>query len=303
MNGSGGTSPYTYVWDNGQTDASAANLIAGVYAVTITDANQCTFSNSYPVTEPDLLAITTDIIPATCLAISDGQITIDVTGGTSPYSYSIEGQTPVSNNYFNGLTGDSTYNFTITDANNCTISGTGFVSAPPPLSVIFDPDEVEISLGETVNLMPDITPFDSSYTYVWSEVPGLSFYDIMNPDANPTVTSSYQLTVFDGPCPYDDVITVHVNNDLSVFVPNVFSPDGNEINDVLKVIGPAIASIDFTIYNRWGEKVFSSTDQNVGWDGTYKGKKAEPGAYVYFLEATFIDQNKKSLKGSITIVK
>ena len=59
----------------------------------------------------------------------------------------------------------------------------------------------------------------------------------------------------------------------------------------------------FFIYNRWGEKVFESTDRTIGWDGFYKGKACDAGVFAYYLEVTFFDDNVKKLSGNITLVR
>ena len=84
---------------------------------------------------------------------------------------------------------------------------------------------------------------------------------------------------------------------------NAFSPNGDGINDVVFVEGAGIVTLDFKIYNRWGELVFESHDQSVGWDGYYKGVLQEVNAYAYVVYATFINGTNKSLKGNITLLR
>ena len=86
-------------------------------------------------------------------------------------------------------------------------------------------------------------------------------------------------------------------------MPNAFSPNGDGINDVLKIEGRGIVELSFRIYNRWGEKVFETTDKNVGWDGIYKGVLQEMDVYTYAVEATLINGQHVPLKGNITLVR
>ncbi len=112
----GGTTPYTYLWSNGSTNASVSNLIAGIYTVTVTDANGCTAQANYEVTQPALLAVNLTGTSASC----NGSATATVSGGTLPYSYLwSNGATTASiNNVPPGL-----YSVTVTDAHNCIVSG------------------------------------------------------------------------------------------------------------------------------------------------------------------------------------
>ena len=68
-------------------------------------------------------------------------------------------------------------------------------------------------------------------------------------------------------------------------------------------IGISVERINFMIYDRWGSKVFQTTNPNQGWDGTYNGKLLPPDVFVYYIDATFNDGQKKAIKGSVAILK
>ena len=86
-------------------------------------------------------------------------------------------------------------------------------------------------------------------------------------------------------------------------VPTAFSPNGDGNNDVLYVRGGAIVTMELRIYNRWGELVFETHRQDIGWDGTYKGEPQEMDAYAYILNATFIDGTSMQKQGNITLLR
>jgi gliding motility-associated-like protein len=86
-------------------------------------------------------------------------------------------------------------------------------------------------------------------------------------------------------------------------VPNAFSPNGDGVNDVVKVEGKGIVGLVFRIYNRWGEKVFETHDKNEGWNGIYKGILQEMDVYTYAVEATLINGQTVPLKGNITLLR
>lgn len=88
-----------------------------------------------------------------------------------------------------------------------------------------------------------------------------------------------------------------------VDVPTAFSPNGDGSNDVLYVRGGAIKTMELKIYNRWGELVFETHRQDMGWDGTYKGQPQEMDAYAFILTATFIDGTSTQKQGNITLLR
>jgi gliding motility-associated-like protein len=86
-------------------------------------------------------------------------------------------------------------------------------------------------------------------------------------------------------------------------LPTGFSPNGDGENDVLYVRCAAIKTLDLKIYNRWGQLVFETRDQKIGWDGKFNGQPQPVEAYAYVLDATFIDGTSKVLKGNITLLR
>ncbi len=86
-------------------------------------------------------------------------------------------------------------------------------------------------------------------------------------------------------------------------VPNAFSPNGDGTNNVFNVLGGPYKELDFRVYNNWGELIFESTDQAIGWDGTRNGAEQPVGVYVYTVRAVTLDDEKHSLKGDVTLLR
>ena len=91
--------------------------------------------------------------------------------------------------------------------------------------------------------------------------------------------------------------------DPYIFIPNAFTPNGDGENDVLMVRGINITDLYFAIYDRWGEKVFETTDQFVGWDGTFKGRDCDPAVYDFYLKYTCEGEPMYFQKGNVTIIR
>ncbi len=89
----------------------------------------------------------------------------------------------------------------------------------------------------------------------------------------------------------------------AVFVANVFSPNSDGMNDILHLLGNSIDELTFSIYDRWGEKVFETTDATVGWDGTFKGKAMNIGVFVYFAKGKFKNGEEFDKSGNVTLLR
>jgi gliding motility-associated-like protein len=88
----------------------------------------------------------------------------------------------------------------------------------------------------------------------------------------------------------------------NLFIPNSFSPNGDGVNDKLTFRGEWIRSFKISIFSRWGEKVFETSDINAYWDGMYKDKKCHSGVYMYVCEIVCEDNQESIVKGDITII-
>ena len=105
-------------------------------------------------------------------------------------------------------------------------------------------------------------------------------------------------------------MTVTVNPNKPLFVPNVFSPNDDGINDYFYVYGnPAIRTVrNLTIFDRWGNKVFSAqnipvNDEQSGWDGSFRGKRLTPQVFVFYVEVEFLDGEIVVVKGDVTLME
>jgi gliding motility-associated-like protein len=168
-----------------------------------------------------------------------------------------------------------------------TLSGTdkycGAVQAVKTTMVYAVPD---IRLGNDTVLCPAVrlqigVPFINGYTYQWSTGAATSyiFTDIF--------TSTYSLTADNNGCKATDAIAVKVLPACLIKVPNAFTPNNDGVNDKLYAVNADLAKdFSFRVYNRFGVQVFSSSNPLAGWDGTFRGVKADAGAYVWILNYT-----------------
>jgi gliding motility-associated-like protein len=154
--------------------------------------------------------------------------------------------------------------------------------------------------------------------YNWLPITGLSNPNSAQTYASPTVTTTYTLSLINDSmkscgCPDSltkDSVTVSVCSDSvktesendNVFVPTAFSPNAS-VNNILYVRCDCISSMDFMIFDRWGNKVFESQDINKGWNGTHNGTQMNMGTYIWELNATLQNGTSIEKKGNVTLVR
>ena len=294
-NVSGGTPAYSYLWTPGSwTTFSVSNLSAGNYIVAITDSNGCTTQDTVLINSPTQVSAA---IAVTNGCGTNGSAAVTASGGTTAYSY-LWSPTGDTANSVSGLI-SGTYTCTVTDANGCTQSVSSIITNFPA-PVISVGSDVTINIGDSTVLSAA-----GGGTYLWTPSAGLNCTTCSSPTASPSATTYYCVTVTDtNGC--SDSACVRVTVDIEcgdVFVPSAFSPNNDLMNDLECVYGRCIATMIFSVYNRWGEKVFESTDLKNCWDGKYKGEDAGTGVYAYTLEATLVTGEKISLKGNVSLVR
>lgn len=154
--------------------------------------------------------------------------------------------------------------------------------------------------------------FGSSYqliagggmNYTWSPAIGLDTIGGPNPIANPQETTTYTVSISDlGGCSTTRQVTITILHNNNFFVPNSFSPNNDGHNDYLFVRGNNLYGIRFTVFDRWGEKVWETTNQIDGWDGRYKGKELDPAVFTYVLTIIYDDSKNLTQTGSITLIR
>lgn len=197
------------------------------------------------------------------------------------------------------------YSVTAVSSIGCslTLSKRIYVSPLPTLSISATASKDTIFAGETVQL----SSLPNGFSYLWSPASSLNNPTLQNPTATPSATTTYTVRVSDTGCVRTAEVTVTVIDVIcgppDLYVPNAFTPNGDGDNDILLVRGNNITDMTLRIYHRWGEKVFESTNQTEGWDGTYKGKECDPAVFVYYLDVTCIGGETYQEKGNITLIR
>ena len=140
-------------------------------------------------------------------------------------------------------------------------------------------------------------------SYYWTPSNYLSCTNCSNPVASPLETTTYFVVVDTLGCISEDDITVNVEISGDVYVPNLFSPNNDGINDFLGIYGFSVQELEFRIYDRWGELVFQSNSMSATWDGTFKGATLNSAVFVYTLQVTYMDGREQLQHGNITLIR
>ncbi len=177
-----------------------------------------------------------------------------------------------------------------------------FALARKKFTVNAGPD-VTINLGESTIFNPTVGTLIVT-ALNWSPVDNLSCSNCESPDASPSATTQYTITVTDDAgCTASDNLIVNVNNP-DLLVPTAFSPNGDGVNDWFHALNKNIQKFNLEVFNRWGERVYQTSDPQDGWNGIYKGMEQEMGTYVWKCEYVFMGSDKpKSAKGNVTLVR
>ena len=160
------------------------------------------------------------------------------------------------------------------------------------------PNDENIQLGQSVQLIPQ-----TNGTITWTSDPSLSCSVCQNTLASPTDTKTYYLTAEKDNCTLSATVRVNVAKGFYLYLPNTFTPNADTRNDILRPYTNYTGSFLLDIYNRYGERIFHSTDVNKGWDGTYKGKAQPMGSYSFMMQYYINNSFPQQEKGSILLIR
>ncbi len=311
---------YTYTWLPGsaiQGSNSGSSIIAKpastvtvIYTVTISNGF-CKETNTVSLQVfdcvPPVSSFTTLTNDSIC---TKGCVSFTATStGIQPFTYQwlFPGGTPPTSNNPDPIvcySSSGTYPVSLITGNafgNDTVVMTNYIHVVDTPSVRAYGDTL-LSVGQTA----PISVTGNATSYYWTPDNGsIACATCTNTVVQPTVTTKYMVTASNSPyCKRRDSVLVKVDFVCGdFFIPNVFSPNGDGLNDNVNIHGFCIATFNLRIFNRWGELVFQTTDKTLGWDGSFRGKPMDTGVFVYSVDGITIENKPFSQKGNITLLR
>jgi gliding motility-associated-like protein len=204
--------------------------------------------------------------------------------------------------YFSGF---GSYTYTLTaylEPYHCPATHTVTVHSVEGAKLMGVTHNATIPYGSSIQLYSD-----NEQLYMWSPNDGsLTDNNINNPVATPTVTTTYSVYGMDiYGCRDTAYVTVTVDSTMSEFIPTGFTPNQDGKNDFFRPVFQTYQKlVEFSVYNRWGVKVFSTSNKNDGWDGTYNGAPQDMGVYFYTIITSRPGYSENQVyKGEVTLIR
>jgi gliding motility-associated-like protein len=200
------------------------------------------------------------------------------------------------------------YELFIRDRNGCVTDSIDFTLSNPPELMIDLGNDLEVKAGSNINL--NLQSNKTLQNIFWS--PSNLSSCINCSSIQFTVdqdTWVFAQAIDERNCTQSDSIFIRVKKSGSVYAPNSFSPNGDNINDYFYIIGPDYGIIEsMYIFDRWGEKIFETQNVPVnnpvaGWNGTLNGQKMNPGVFVYYARVRIDSDTFVNLKGDVTLIR
>jgi hypothetical protein len=318
----GNTGTVTYAWTKNNIAVGNSNPLinqpAGIYNVTVTDAQGCTGAlENVQIEEPK--AIIGRINPLVALFCNGDQLnlTIDtIYGGKGgPYQYSVDNGVVQQPTFPTSIGGGEHYITYFDNSGTCSRTDTIFIFEPDPILIQFDPTTIELELGDSIQLNPIIsgTNTDSLASFVWNPTDRLFNMPSLNPVVYTFENQVYTLTLTDlKGCTGIGSVRIDIDPNRNVYIPNIFiagNPEG--LNDHFSpYIGPGVEQVaQMQVFDRWGTKVYEKLNfypenqPSDGWDGRFRGEFVTPGVYVYTIEVHFLDKRVLVYRGDVTVYR
>ena len=307
----GGNDGYTYSWNTGYDGQILTNLGEGNYLIDIEDSKGCTLSLAYELLQPDLLLGSVEKKDLQCSETQiGGSITINyLSGGTGAIEYSADGFFFQDENEFSFLA-PGLYDVIMRDSFNCEWTESLAIESPDEISVFLSGLDA-VDLGDPYVLEANLSDPDLIPSWFIDGEP-FSCDNCTSLELEPVSDFSVLVVATDtsSNCVARDFLNVDVIEDLDVFFPNVFSPNGDSFNEKFYPFRTKSTKLvkEFKIYDRYGQLLYSVSNfepgiEDFGWDGKVRGRKLNPGVYTFYSVIEFINGEDVVFKGAFTLIR
>lgn len=316
LNVTGAKGALTVKWEDGSTGLERSNLKSGTYRVQISDESTCAISNELKVEEQEeLQARIQNTFEMDCnLGQLKGKAWVEIVGGKAPYEIRwLNGDQKTNEIAFEQ---DGILKVRVTDALGCQVETQTQVKFPDfnyqgGARLDFEIRKIEFSTDTTV-LVDEEIMFESDISpefisWEWDFGDGQKSTE-RNPIHVYKMAGTFEV-VLTGMDVYGcslkelNKVVVSLPEEMMV-IPNAFSPNGDNLNDVFIPKMKGIKDFSLQVFNVWGEKLYVGVGiEALGWDGTYKGQMVPAGNYIYRIDYTTVSGSKKTATGSVSLIR
>jgi len=200
----------------------------------------------------------------------------------------------------------TTYHLVVSDEDNCkSVTDASVTITVTPPGKISAGNDTLVEANQPFQLKATDLSNSGYSSYTWSPVTGLSNPDIFDPVA--TISQDMVYTVMGktpAGCEAEASVSVKAFSVVELLVPSAFTPNGDGHNDVLRVRAMGISKLNyFAVYNRWGSRVYYTTDPGAGWDGTLNGNAQDAGVYVWMAGGVDYKGRIVERKGTVILIR
>lgn len=279
--------------------------------MTITDGNGCVFVLNTVLTQPAQIQVSFDanyLVGCDPLEVkltntSDEQLQASWNFG--------DGSTGIGNQIEHIFTGEGCYdiNLEVTDANGCSndVTYADFICVLETPVAEIGISNIDLAVYDPETIITNLSTNADSYRWNLGGSIDFDYFEPGNHTFPAYVTDQFLVTMIaynDNGCVDSTQMIVKFDNELIMYVPNTFTPNGDEFNQLFLPVFPSEPAIySLKIYNRWAETIFESSDINRGWDGTYDGILVQDGTYQWEINVTTFDAHVYRKFGHVNVLK
>ena len=272
----------------------------------VIDKNGCETRNSTSIIvhQPEEVNIIHE--SPSCVDTSNGAIIIQTTDSVQ---YQLNDRPFQASSIFNNLESGN-YIVTLLDEYNCSYSYPINIPSPPPI-IINEIDFFEIQNGEILTIDPQVSGGTPPYDYQWTSTNTIPCDFCETIEIAPIINSSYNLLISDNnDCQESTTFEVKVSNPQDVYIPNIFSPNGDGFNDIHTVFASRDTDriLSYQIFNKQGILYFEETDflpnsTFSGWNGLFNGKQLNPDIFICVVNVLFANGEKRKIIQSVALIR
>ncbi|MCB0598731.1 MAG: gliding motility-associated C-terminal domain-containing protein, partial [Phaeodactylibacter sp.] len=289
----------------------------GTYELTVFNTENGCSDDDLAIVDSEIAFLVphASVSPISCFQSNDGLIAIDsVIGGTTPYRYSLNGGPFTGTAAFLPL-GPSVYDIIVEDATGCRAELQFQLDEPDEMQVVllanFQAEDNTIQIGDSILLQALVNIPDEQVGKVYWQPDSLGCDTCLTATFAPQLSTLFSVRVTDvNGCSAEDRAQVFVRKDYNVFIPNVFSPNGDGYNDVFMIFaGKEVKEVQsFKVFTRWGESIFEDfnfrpNNPAHGWDGVFRDQPMNDAVFAYFAEIEMVDGQVVVFKGDVLLMR